>query len=182
MAKKYTSDLFVKNGGTESEFLMADGSVSSGGGGGGGSQVMTFNFEGSHSSNGSTTYYSFRSKADGTLYNVGNIYSLSTYGNYRTSIIIPKDCFVKSIYMVNVNSNSRSATETNLRLYKNGTEEYTGTRIQWTEDNPTYYGEWQTTELTSSDNSFSEGDIIDIAFNSDGTWGGTVCMITFETI
>ena len=36
MAKKYTSDLFIKNGGTESEFLMADGSVSSGGGGGGG--------------------------------------------------------------------------------------------------------------------------------------------------
>ena len=36
MAKKYTSDLFVKNGGIESEFLMADGSVSSGGGGGGG--------------------------------------------------------------------------------------------------------------------------------------------------
>ena len=35
MAKKYTSDLFIKNGGTESEFLMADGSVSSGGGGGG---------------------------------------------------------------------------------------------------------------------------------------------------
>lgn len=31
MSKKYTSDLFVKNGGTDSEFLMADGSVSSGG-------------------------------------------------------------------------------------------------------------------------------------------------------
>ncbi len=154
----------------------------SSGGGGGGSQVMTFNFEGSHSSNSSTAYYSFRSKADGTLYNVGNIYSLSTYGNYRTSIIIPKDCFVKSIYMANVNSNSRSATETNLRLYKNGTSEYTGTRIQWTNNNPTYYGEWQITGLTSSDNSFSEGDIIDIAFNSNGTWGGTVCMITFETI
>ncbi len=156
--------------------------VASGGGGGGGSQVMTFNFEGNHSSNSSTTYYSFRSKADGTLYNVGNTSSLSTYGNYRTSIIIPKDCFVKSIYMVNVNSNSRTATETNLRLYKNGTEEYTGTRILWTTVNPTYYGEWQTTGLTSSDNSFLEGDIIDIAFNSDGTWGGTVCMITLETI
>ena len=40
MAKKYTSDLFVKNGGTESEFLMADGSVSSGGGGGGGGSLL----------------------------------------------------------------------------------------------------------------------------------------------
>ena len=30
MAKKYTSDSFVKNGGTNSEFLMADGSVSTG--------------------------------------------------------------------------------------------------------------------------------------------------------
>ena len=40
MAKKYTSDLFIKNGGTESEFLMADGSVSSGGGGGGGGSLL----------------------------------------------------------------------------------------------------------------------------------------------
>jgi hypothetical protein len=40
MAKKYTSDSFVKNGGTDSEFLMADGSVSTGGGGGGGSLLV----------------------------------------------------------------------------------------------------------------------------------------------
>tara|TARA_R110000803_G_scaffold159188_1_gene223363 strand:- start:541 stop:1095 length:555 start_codon:yes stop_codon:yes gene_type:complete len=40
MAKKYTSDSFVKNGGTASEFLMADGSSSAGGGGGGGSLLV----------------------------------------------------------------------------------------------------------------------------------------------
>ena len=40
MSKKYTSDLFVKNGGTESEFLMADGSVSSCGGGGCGCSLL----------------------------------------------------------------------------------------------------------------------------------------------
>jgi len=179
MAKKYTSDLFVKNGGTESEFLMADGSVSSGGGGGGGSaQVFSYTFASNHSGNNTSFYYVFRSKSNGNM-----ITRFDTWTQwsplYYVDLAMPANCFLKSFTIRSVDSSQwASGLQIKMKIFKNRyTVEYDGSFVTSSGSGDT--GQI-TFNLTSSDTSFSAGDVVGIGFNTTGNMGGIIGTPIFE--
>lgn len=177
------ADSFIKDGGTSDDVLLGDGSttsLSAIGGGGGGAQLISYNFAGFHTSNDTSKYYLFRSKASNNLSSVAAS-STNWGGRVNDDLVVSQDCYLKS-FAIRGRNNSywSSGLQVKMRIYKNSSVlEYDGAFVTTTgsgQDGKIIFN------LTDSDTSFSAGDSIAIGFNFTGAMGFVVASLSFETI
>ena len=147
-------------------------------GGGGGGQTFGFNFAAGQTFNNTGFYYLFRSKSNGAM--VGQS-ATSTQWNpfYYVDLTMPKNCFLKSFTIRSVDVNYWLAgLQIRMKIFKNKTTlEYDGNFVNSSGSGDT--GQI-TFDLTSSDTSFAEGDVVGIGFNCTGIMGSIMASSLFE--
>lgn len=147
-------------------------------GGGGSSQVFSYIFSANQGFNNTSFYYLFRNKSNGGM--VGQL-TTSTQWNpfYYVDLTMPANCFLKSFTIRSVDSSQwPSGLQIRMKIFKNKTTlEYDGNFVTSSGSGDT--GQI-TFNLTSSDTSFAEGDVVAIGFNCTGIMGGIIGSPLFE--
>ena len=148
------------------------------GGGGGSAQIFSYIFSSNHSGNNTSFYYVFRNKSNSNM-----VTRFDTWTQwaplYYVDLTMPADCFLKSFTIRGVDSAQwPSGLQIRMKIFKNRyTVEYNGSFVTSSGSGDT--GQI-TFNLTSSDTSFSAGDVVGIGFNTTGNMGGIIGTPIFE--
>ncbi len=146
--------------------------------GGGGSQIKSYHFCSNHSTNSTSNYYQFRSNSPNSM--TGRNISWTSWNyQYWTDLIMASNCFLKTVIVRSLATTWSSGLQVKMRIYKNSTVlEYDGSFVTSTGSGNTGNVIFN---LTDSDTSFLQGDVVAIGFNATSTMGGIASVMDFET-